>query len=343
VRWVSNCAGADDLDPAVLEIIADPAPLLITCALERAIAERRELVQEIVSRRPAGAETVLLPCENDPAEAYHALEQHCGAALTMLPCVVDRICDWSPSGPRDGFGRRMVQAHPVGEWVIASAGALQTLERLRAASMVHVTRGAIDGWKSRKLWCVNGLHIVLALIARREGVEHLPLAGAILEDFVRVARPLTRQIGAGVTARWSDIPCDRAYASDRIRAFVESPDTTSRLLGRHLRRHDLTAFMDRLNTRLGDAARAAHAADQDCAPFADVVALVVTTLEDPNSYYAADGAERPALDADVDERVLQGFAAVLEGWMDAAKAAVEVAALRRTLEAQRDLARPELD
>lgn len=341
VRWAANPASLDDLDDMVLAVLGSGEPVLITCALDTKIAQRAELVAQIITKRPAGAETVLLACENDAAEEYAELAQRYAERLLMPAVVVDRICAWAEPN-RDEFGRRMVQAHTVGEWIVERpATAARTLDQLNRAPLVRLVDTPIEGWKARKLWSVNGVHLVLGIVARVAGADHLPLAGALLSRFISQARPLCDQIAAGVHHRWPDVPCEDAYARERIRAFCESPDTTHRLLAKHLQRHDLRSFMTRLDGRLGGAARAAWLAGQDCSPFAEVMSLVGSALNDPRVFY--EPKEPHVLDAAIDEEVLAVWEKVLTGWMDEGAIAARVSELRRTLDAQRDMAAQEYE
>jgi hypothetical protein len=334
VRWATNARTLRELPDEVQAGVAGHQPLLITAALGSGIAQAAPLIEELASARPPAAETVLLACENDPGSEYEALAGRHADRLTYSSCLVDRICGWPSSGQRDHAQRRVVVHNATGEWIIPVVGPCPAvLARLRRAPLVRVLNGRIDGWKARKLWIVNGLHIVLALIARRAGVERLPLTGNLQQAFVQSVRSLVEPIAAGVRHAFPDVPVDDAYVEQRIGAFCESSDTTRRLLGDHLVRADLRTFMERLDRRIGDAARAAHRAGQDCGPFADVMALVITALAEPAVYYPGSGqAPTEAIDADVVAR----FAAVLRGWADAA----EAAALRRELGRVLRLSRP---
>ncbi len=354
VHWHSIAAAVEDLPPEVLDIVSSTEPVLITAALGEKIADRSDFIVELVSRRETGAETVLLACENDPHPAYKQVANRCGSALSVHPCVVDRICAWPTtvsideqgrkrliSHPTDHLGRRVVSAHPVGAWVISTRGSqaatLELLAALAAASTVQLTPEEITGHKAQKLWSVNGIHIVLALIARREEIDLLPLERTHETTFCELAEPLMRQIAAGVAWHWPDTPPNNTYVPEHMKAFTESPDSTARILERFLVRDNLQPFMERLDRRLGDAARAAHAAGQDCEPFYEAMALVVSVLSDYTLYYPHDGR---ALDQEIDKAALCLFSKVIEGWLDEQRAADLMAALRRSLRGHHALAKP---
>ena len=207
------------------------------------------------------------------------------------------------------------------------------LDQLCSVDLVTRVPLPIDGWKKRKLWSVNGIHIILGLVARLVPTNDLPLSDEHAQRFVEQAQPLIEQIATGVHARWPEVPVDAGYVADRIDAFCESPDTTWRLLSKYLVRHDLRSFMDRLSARLGDAARMAHAAGADCAPFREAIALVESALANPAVYYPP--AEPTPLSEQIDDEVVSRYAAVLDTWMDADQIRTHCAFLKRTLAAQR--------
>jgi len=76
-----------------------------------------------------------------------------------------------------------VSVHPVGEWIISVQGEVPvTLRKLSDASLVTVTHLQSAGFKARKRWSVNGVHMVLALIARLHPVSELSRPGFVGAD-----------------------------------------------------------------------------------------------------------------------------------------------------------------
>jgi hypothetical protein len=336
VRWAKNPATFDDLPKPVAWAVREDGPLLISAALGDHIAEAVGLLREILDERPAGAPTLLLGCENEFAKSYDDLESSY-ADLLVLRCVVDRICAWRLKKPRDSKGLRFVQFHPVGEWLVPVEGALpEPLARLAGASMVSLIEGSMDGWRKRKLWAVNGTHIVLALVARLAGTDvDPPLEEEHALAFVELATPLIEQVVRGVNHNWPEVEIDESYVYDRIRAFSESPDSTKRLIGKYLVRGDLRPFMKRLNQRVADAARAARSAGEDGEAFYEAMALVVQVMRDPSLYYpdAATPSE------DVDEEAVKLFDNSLD-WLDDRRREDLVAGLRLALAGERRIGDP---
>jgi hypothetical protein len=342
VAWSSNAGSVAELPAAVLDLLSARDPVLITCSLGDSIAERVEFIAELLDRRADGAETVLLACENDPDRGYEQIERLCGDALSVCPCVVDRICatpmahsidqlgrDRLTPRPRDDAGRRVVAIHPVGEWVVSAPGIeAATLTRLSGAPLVRLVDGPIDAYKARKRWLVGGVHLVLALVARRESADFLPLDRLHEIAFVELAGPLMSQMSSALGSAWPDVPLDRDYAEQRIRAFTETPDTTARVIGGRLIRSDLRPLLKRVNVRIGDAARAAREAGEDCEPFYDAMSLLVSVLADHTRYYD-EGA--PELDPIVDKEALEIFRSVLADWLDHRRASDLLETLERAL------------
>lgn len=354
VRWVTNAAAYEDLPSDVVALISNEPAVLVTAALGADADKRAELIRAILSHRPAGSETVLLACENEPADTYGEIADSFAASAHFPATVVDRICSRPEESPVDELGRRIVRMHPVGEWVIqAQPTPLTTLNDLARAATVAIVSEPLEGYYFRKLWAVNGVHLMLALTARQAGVSELPLGDAEhVGVFVALASPLIDQVSRAVAYRWPAIRPTPDYAPDRIRAFLESEDTTRRILRGRLLRDDLRPFMQRLETRVADAARAAHAAGCDCEPFYQAMALVLEVLKDPASYYASDGTVRGdslptnrrtdwTLSRAVDSAVVEQFAAALQPWCTDAAAAPLVAGLKRALRAHHALIKPE--
>lgn len=347
LSWACNAVEVCELPRAVLDGIGSSEPLLLTCALGAKIGERVDFIAELLSRRPPGCETLLLACENDPAPEYETLQARCGEPLELVRCVVDRICTKPATTfidehgrlgvqthTRDEHGRRIVSVHPVAEWVIplgqAEPGAV--LRELARASHVVLSREPAAALIERKQWMVGGLHMVLALIARGEGIDLLPLDPALRSIFLQLATPMLERIGEALGARCPGVAPDRQYIEDRVRAFVESPDYVMRILGGLLIRSDLSPLMQRVEMRLGAGARAVAAAGLDCEPFYQAMALLLSVLSDRARYYDRGSW---SLDQSRDQAAIELFGKSLAGWLEDERAEDLLALLQRTLAADR--------
>jgi hypothetical protein len=342
VSYACNAGCAADLPDAVRAYVASDEPLVITGALGPKNAPACEgLIGEILELRPAGAQTDVIVCENEDLPIYRTLAERHGDRATFCWSVVDRVCTWLDSGTRRG-GRRAVRAHPVGEWVIGHPDPQSpTMQALAQAPEVRVVvPDHVPAYKHRKLWTVNGLHLVLALLARRSRVDVsnrrmdvLPLVAREAE-FQEIAAQVCEGIDAGLLAlHRQELSPDPAYGPARVQVFCETPDRVERVL-RSLVRADLRDFMRRFDERVCDAARATHDAGGDVTVFRKILANVLLVLRDERSYY--DDPDAP-LDPDVDAGVVEAFAHALRDWLPEEERAARVADLRRTLEQQRAL------
>lgn len=348
VQWACNVERFDDIDEGARARITSEEPLLITVALGGAISEREDLLRELLRARPAEARTLLLACENEPGDEYRRIaEDH--PEVAYCPCVVDRICN-THEPARDRHGRRRFLVHPVAQWVIVrQPPAFDALTKPLAATdeVLFVDESDLDAYEHRKLWAVNGIHMLLALLARQGGHDELPLTDARAEAFLMAAQPLITAVLQAVELEWG-LAADQQYAADRVRAFCESPDSASRVLRGRLVRANLVPLMARLNSRLGEAARTASARGVDCKPFADAAELLLETLKDRSAYLppepsAARGVpttgecpEPDSISEAVDDAAVAEFAAFLDGWMEDDQRADTIRRLTRILAGQRE-------
>ena len=116
VGWFEGPRELQDLPQELLERLASAEPLLMTGSLRDAIAKRYELMVAVLECRPAGAETIVLACENAPHPDYEKVREACQrTGAQMLHTVVNRMC---LELDRDSDNRRTVSAHSLGEWLV---------------------------------------------------------------------------------------------------------------------------------------------------------------------------------------------------------------------------------
>jgi hypothetical protein len=304
-----NPAVLTELPVEVRSWIAGSEPLLITCALGSDAPSREALLAEILAERSehADAETLLVACENVPDTTYARLRKRF-PGVHVADAVVDRICAL-PEGDlkRAPDGRRWVEAHEVWEWVIAlPEGTAPRLSAALSASGVQLVDG-LDAYKARKLWTVNGLHQILALLALVVGVERLADA-AQTPRFQAAAADIVAALTATLELRWPEVAVPEDYMGERIRAFAEMRnDTASRILRAHFVRDDLSTLIARLDERVFDAARAALEEGVDAEPFLLALELLITATADGKFYANRDGRTRlpDAAQADLLRRSLR--------------------------------------
>src|ERR1022692_428137 len=319
VAWAGNPKDLSDLPEPLLCELRGHGPMLFTAAIGATnVTTARSLIAAMLSLRPEQAPTALLACENEPYELYDEL-QSTFPHVDVRHCVVDRICAWDPR-PRSQPGRRIL-AHDVSEWVIPQATS-PALEGLRDVKDVLLLAGDADAYRDRKLWVVNGIHLVLATIARREGVDLLPLTGHRERTFREHAKPLAMAM-LETAERVYDLPADEHFADERVRAFCEVPDSATRILSKRYLRRDLRPLAHRLNTRISESARAARECDVDVDPFVWAFREVVEAIRRSDSFLdvseidPATGRLRrckqpPQVNANIDREVEELFATALD-------------------------------
>jgi hypothetical protein len=257
---------------------------------------------------------------------YAEMAAQFAGRVDVCDCVVDRVCVTIENRERDADGCRIVVAHPVKEWVIEDRAAVspEIMAALGGAGVI-VTRD-LTAWEERKLWTVNGLHLLLALAARLSGVQ--ALTDAVGDPrFAAVAARFTTALAAAHAASHPDFAVDQQYLDDRLRVFSEVPDTTDRILKARLVREDLTSLLARLDTRVFVVAARCSANGVPVDAFEDIVELLLDVLAREHLYYpAGPGTTRVG-----DDEILRRFAALLGRWAAPQQCDDYVARLRRIL------------
>lgn len=351
VTWAGNPRSMSDVPEVLLARLRSDEPVLVTSALgENNVAEAYERIHGVLQLRPPLASTVLLVCENEPHTIYADLETS-NPHVEVRRCVVDRICalDERPSAEP---GRRIL-VHDVSLWVIphacgdgsAAADVWPPLDGLRGAEDVLMLDGDADAYKHRKLWVVNGIHMILATIARRAGVDVLPLTGERQRQFRNAAEPLAMAMLQAAECAYG-LPVDEHFAGERVRAFCEAPDSATRVLSGRYMRADLRPYVKRLDSRVAAAARTAHEHGLDTEPFLWAFEEVVqaigesdsfldVTVVDPETRKLKRNAAPPAISAAVDAEVESVFAAALREWAPATDVEVLTRRVRSALDTWR--------
>jgi hypothetical protein len=244
---------------------------------------------------------------------------------------VNRMCIGLPA---DSEGRRVVSAHPLGEWLIerpdSSSELLQALEGVPEVEVVD----DIDARHDRKLWMVNGGHQAVALMGRSAGVaalriprlEQRQMSGRKVADDLRLAAGsrdvlvrlshLHGAMNVALSARHPDLADSLDYGYEHVCAYGEHPDSINRVLAA-LTRSELTGFIRTLELRLAEPARICFEKKLPVRPFAFVFDVFEDLLEDLDAFVDADSIRRnPRLvTEEADARGLAAYGRLLVGWM----------------------------
>lgn len=343
--------GYEDISEDVRQRIASPEPLLLTCTLREMIAERYPLVEGILRARPNGAETILLPCENAPHSTYTDLSQICDLTGALFQrTVVNRMCT---ERERDSENRRMVSAHPLGEWLIEQPQRPSALLDQLASGVEEVRLvDDYDARKARKLWMVNGAHQALAMMAWDATERTLGVIEGDDPVFLRRSDDLREAARRQrVSARlhhlhaamddallhvYPRLQGNLAYGLEHVIAYSEHPDSVKRVLA-NFRRQDLAPFIETMKARLGEPAEICSQLERSLAPFTFVMDVFESLALNLDAFLdvAQLRLEPDRIDARADERALAAYAQLLGGWLSAIEVEERVQRLASALASQR--------
>jgi hypothetical protein len=321
---VAAFEGPPALTDASMELrsrIGRGEPLLITSTLRDAIVPRRHLVAEILKARPKGAETLFATCENSPHPIYREIEDACAdAGAVALRTVVDRMC--REEEELDEQGRRVILAHPVGEWLFeAPHKPLPLLEALCAAGGAKAVENYV-AHRDRKLWMVNGTHQALALLARVAPVGRYEIDAENLNKAARRSRTIVRishlhgPMDEALRRLHPTLTGNLQFGMERALAYTEHPDKASRVLS-GLKRQDLGPFIVSMDERLGQPARVCFQAGCSVEAFSVVLDAFEAVASDPGAFGDAPEIRRdPDLISDTtDLRAVEAYKRFIGSWM----------------------------
>lgn len=324
-RTVSLAEGPARLADASEQLrkIAESAdPLLITCTLRKAIVERSGFVKELLAARPPEAETVFAACENTPDRAYEDLEKACLASGAVpLRTVVNRMC--IERNERDIEGRRVILAHPLGEWLFEEPShSLSLLEDLSRIDEVKVVDD-YEARRDRKIWMVNGVHLVLGLRTRAAQRDAFKSERDLTETAGRpeVLVQLTQLHGPleeALKHRYPHLEENLRYGEKHVLAYTEHPDSAERVLSNFTRR-DLTPFIATMNERLGVPARICIEAGCSVDGLLTVLDLFESVVKDPGAFVEDAAKIRVApelVTEEADTRAVAAYRDFVADWAD---------------------------
>lgn len=329
VGWFEGPDKAEHMDAEVQDRIASMEPLLITGSLREAIAKRNSFIVEVLQRRPRGAETVVIACENAPHGGYEMVREACErTGALMLRTVVNRMCVELPCDDKD---RRIVSVHPLGEWLVERPRVDTCPKTMEALSDVDGFElvDDIEARHDRKLWMVNGAHQALALMARRgKGDYRLELgedvrSAASANDDLRAAMEdprvavllghLHNAMNEALRLRHPALSGSIEYSLEHVLAYAEHPDSVARVLSA-FRRLRLLPFLKALDERIAEPARICYEHGRSVEPFSYVIDVFLELVAHIDFF--ADNVEvrRTAIDLYEDVQAVQRFERLVTPW-----------------------------
>jgi len=319
-------------------------PVLITATLRKeGIEARAPLIAELLAPREPGAETVVMPCENDVPPRWRAIEAACPArGATCLRPLVNRI-----SVPVDGLaaGARTTRTHHLGEWLVGPSE--RRLEIVDALSL-NACFGVVDDLEmrlKRKLYMVNGAHLALGIRGAMLGRRSLRVTAGMPENAYDIAQ-LHVYMSIGLAYAGCNLADNGDYGRDHLLAYCEVADEVRRIT-KPIKRADLRPFLATLEERLSRPAGMTAAAQSEfdserrlgdwLAPYRRVFNRIETALRQLSVYAdgKAVGRRELRLDPDIDREALSLYRQCLRSWERASDVERRVEGLRTTLAVHR--------
>lgn len=258
----------DSESDELLDLFENSSTMLLTTGLKEGLKNCIPDISRLIKKRVDATldePLFVLACENrfDSNWLLSEVAAHLGMSrdqlesrqVQFLPCVVDRICT---NIECDSSGQVSVEVEPYAKWVIETTEASKKLEK---ALSLLVNEGIIEfvsdikPYKLRKLWLINGPHLLVAILARADrktGVHiflresrHELLFRAIQQEFTDAVRFSTHAFSTEELIEFNNRTVSR---------FQEYPDTSNRIMGR-FRRGALETFIKDLDAKVGEPAR----------------------------------------------------------------------------------------
>jgi hypothetical protein len=323
VRWYCQPACLQDFDADVRKELESHNPVLITATLrQQGIEARAPLILEMLEARPAGVETVVMPCENKVPDAWRQIEAACQAkGVIYLRPLVNRISVPVLNLPP---GVRETRTHELGEWLVASPQRSSTI--LEALS-VNADFGIVDDLEMRlvrKLYIVNGAHLTLGVRGALLGWDSLRATARLPENAYDIGQ-LHERMHIGLAHAGCNLADTRDYGRDHLIAYCEVADEVKRIM-EPMKRADLRPFLKTVEERLSSPARMTAAAQSHLdseqrlgdwlAPYRDVFDRFDEVFERLPAFSDGRIEDRSELRLDpaVDREVVSLYERCLRGW-----------------------------
>ena len=319
----------EEAHPKLRSAVTRDGPLLITCTLRDGIVSRLSFLRELLAAR-GGGEALFIPCENSPHPAYETLRKEFEPkGVCFLDTVVNRIC---PKFIETSDSRRIVRAHKIGEWLIEDDGAKGIIREMLASSEQDVLfEKNLEPFERRKRWQVNGGQLLLALLAHQGGVKSLMSAAHTPRTFTPVVH-FHSEVNR-VLAQYAELSENLDFAMRHSVAFCEITDDVDRMVA--MRRENLSKFFATFRARIAEPARLATELGGGETPeiFDYALAVLDQLLDEPRAYDWSSA--RAGLEPAVDQRAVEAYTGMLEGWKPADEIVARGERLEMTLSAHR--------
>ena len=251
----------DEGETELAGVVADPRCRLLTTAVTMAGLE--ELVpllrRTLEARRATSGDDPLfvIACENQVGPDFDDLRHDFrDGTIHFLRCTVDRLCsDLAVSTVAPSV---VVSTEQYANWVIEAPVRLEEIAQehlveLRLGDIAELVPDIVP-YMWRKRWLVNGVHLVVALLAWRARFPRLDrfVAQPAGRDALRGAQlEFTTAIAARTTLL---SPAHLMQFNDEVfTRFASQPDSVARIL-RRFRYDELESFFQDFSAKVGEPA-----------------------------------------------------------------------------------------
>lgn len=251
--------------------VCDPSTVLLTTALKDGLHDSVSLIRAMIQARVTASiksPLFIIACENivDSNKLMSLVKNTPGIknsqrrdfdkGIKFVPCVVDRIC--SKVVYDDDLDSVRVNVEPYARWVIERTEGIEILEE---QFMSLVERNLVEfvpdirPYKMRKLWLVNGPHLVAAILSKAVREERLEV---FLRDPTNEAimRRVQAEFGQALLMQDNAFSAmDLANFSEGIlKRFQDYPDSFRRIMSR-FNRTTLEGFLKDMYLKVVEPAR----------------------------------------------------------------------------------------
>lgn len=231
--------GLDRFDGLVssseIDLVVTAARTGFDAVAERLLAVERRRVDTLI----------VISADNTPPQSWLRIGSLRPHHLDTSASIADRVCVRFPR--TDPHVDVLFESYA--HWVVESDAQGVCAQRLGQSEYVTVVTD-LQPWRRRKLFCVNGLQLALALHAHVDGYPDLD---SWIRDNLRDAQQLADALAAAFAKsageEWGAVEQFCKTSLDRFAVF---PDVTRRILGlkEGQRRGDPTDLRGRVNERL---------------------------------------------------------------------------------------------
>jgi mannitol-1-phosphate/altronate dehydrogenase len=263
--------GEPSVEAEIRDIIADPHTVLVTTAVGDNLPHIVPLLTRLLlHRHHAGIASPLfiIAAENTRNSLWlrEQIEQRLANAgvisttvlqfVVFVPCVVDRVC----KNISTATGEVRVAVEAEADWLVAD---LRDELGRSLESYLSPDRGSIrfqtdvlPFWR-RKIYLLNGPHLLLAMLANVEG--HIFLDDYLRSESGRIALDRVfaecKLIFRAEDDYFSEAEVDKLIESNKLR-FLASNDLVARVLSRFREESDIVNFFRDFHSKVGSPALA---------------------------------------------------------------------------------------